>query len=275
MRDPDPFVPRLFRVEEARRENADTTTLGLVPSHGEIPSFLPGQFFMLYAFGVAEIPVSVSGLSGTGRLLHTIRAVGAGSRALCRLRPGDFLGARGPYGSAWPLDRAEGDDLLLIAGGLGAAPIRSALLRALAERERYGRVVFLYGARGPTELLFRPELEGWQRRPDLEVQVTVDHAPPSWRGSVGVVPERIGHARFSPAHTTAFVCGPEVMMRFTASALLAAGVSSERIFLSMERNMKCALALCGRCQFGPAFVCREGPIFRYDRIARLLFLREI
>ncbi|MGD9896822.1 MAG: FAD/NAD(P)-binding protein [Candidatus Methylacidiphilaceae bacterium] len=275
MRDPDPFLPSLFRVDRTWRETSDTVTLALSPSRGETPAFLPGQFFMLYAFGVGEIPISVSGLSGQGPLLHTIRAVGPASQALCRLDPGDALGVRGPYGTPWPLAQAEGNDLLLIAGGLGLAPIRSALLLALSERERYGRLVLLYGGRSPVELLFASEIERWRCRDDLEVQVTVDHASPSWRGYVGVVPERISHAHFSPDKTTAFVCGPEVMMRFTAAALLRSGVAADRIFLSLERNMKCAFAVCGRCQLGPAFVCRDGPVFRYDRVARLLVTREL
>lgn len=275
MRSPDPFLPSLYRVERVRRESADTATLGIAPGQGEMPAFLPGQFFMLYAFGVGEIPVSVSGRPGEELLFHTIRAVGAVSRALMRLEPGDSLGVRGPYGSPWPLEEAEGNDLLLIAGGLGLAPIRSAFVEALARRERYGRIVLLYGARSPAELLFGGEIEGWRSRRDLQVEVTVDHAAPSWRGSVGVVPDRIGHLRFTPEHAVALVCGPEVMMRFTASALLRAGLPPERIYLSLERNMKCALAVCGRCQFGPTFLCREGPVFAYDRIGRLLAIREL
>lgn len=275
MRPPDPFVPRLFRVERVGREIADTVTLALLPAEGEPPAFLPGQFFMLYVYGVGEVPVSVSGLSGAGPLLHTVRAVGPVSRALCGLAPGDFLGVRGPYGSPWPLAQADGGDLLLVAGGLGLAPIRSALLAALAERRRYRRVALLYGSRSPADLLFGPELDGWRGRPDLQVEVTVDHASPSWRGSVGVVPSRLGQARFAPERTTAFVCGPEVMMRFTAIALLGAGLAPERIFLSLERNMKCAFALCGRCQFGPTFVCRDGPVFPYSRVGRLLSVREL
>ena len=275
MRSPDPFLPSLFRVDRVRRESADTVTLGLLPVQGGIPAFRPGQFFMLYAFGIGEIPVSVSGLWGQGPLLHTIRAVGPVSQALCRLRPGETLGVRGPYGSPWPLPQAEGGDLLLIAGGLGLAPLRSALLPALAERERYGRIALLYGARSPADLLFGEERSDWSSRDDLQVEVTVDHASPAWRGSVGVVPARIPHARFAPERTHAFVCGPEVMMRYSAAALLGAGVPPARIFLSLERNMKCAFAVCGRCQFGPTFICRDGPVFAYDRIARLLSLREL
>ncbi|MDD4933800.1 MAG: FAD/NAD(P)-binding protein [Methylacidiphilaceae bacterium] len=275
MRAPDPFVPSLFRVDRVWREASDTATLGLVALQGEIPAFLSGQFFMLYAFGIGEIPVSVSGLWDRGPLLHTVRAVGAVSQALCRLRPGETVGVRGPYGSPWPLPEAEGGDLLLIAGGLGLAPIRSALLQALAERGRYGQIALLYGARSPEDLLFGEEIERWRSRPDLQVEVTVDHASPAWRGSVGVVPARIADARFSPERVIACVCGPEVMMRYSASALLRAGVPAARIFLSLERNMKCAFAVCGRCQFGPTFVCRDGPVFPYDRIARLLSIREL
>lgn len=275
MRSPDPFAPSLFCVERVRPETADTVTLSLVGAQGAAPPYLPGQFFMLYAFGIGEIPVSVSGLAGDGPLLHTVRAVGPVSRSLCGLKAGDFLGVRGPYGSPWPLGEAAGNDLLLVAGGLGLAPIRPALLAALADRDRYGRIALLYGARSPAEILFAEEIRRWRACPRLQVEVTVDHAAPSWRGSVGVVTEWIPYARFAPERTTAFVCGPEVMMRFAAAALLRAGLPPGRIFLSLERNMKCALALCGRCQFGPAFVCRDGPVFPYDRIARLLPVREI
>lgn len=273
---PDPFLPRPYRVERRRRELIGAVTLDLAPLAGERPDFLPGQFNMLYVFGVGEVAISLSGDAERGTaFVHTVRNVGAVSGALTRLEVGASVGVRGPFGSGWPLVEAEGADVLLVAGGLGLAPLRPAVYALLARRERYGRVVIMVGSRSPEDILYRRELEHWRRRSDLEVLLTVDHADADWRGHVGVVPALIPHAGLDPVETLALVCGPEVMMRFTANALLAAGVGPERIHLSMERNMKCAVAQCGHCQFGPFFVCREGPVLRYDRIAGILAVPEI
>lgn len=272
----DPFVPELYRVEAARRELTDTVTLELAPVSGAQPAFEAGQFNMLYAFGVGEVAISISGSPGSGqRFIHTVRDVGAVSGALTRCKPGDVLGLRGPFGVGWPVEAAEGADVLFIAGGLGLAPLRPAIRQVLERRARYDRVAILFGTRTPTDILFRAELEAWRGRFDIEVEVTVDHAGPEWHGHVGVVPELIPHVSFDPSETVAFVCGPEVMMRFTATALNAADVAKDRIYLSMERNMKCAIGLCGHCQFGPDFVCKDGPVMAYDRIAEMLALREI
>ncbi len=185
------------------------------------------------------------------------------------------IGVRGPFGSSWPLAESEGSDIVIVAGGLGLAPLRPAIYAVLARRKRYGRIVLLYGARGPSDILFRRELETWRRRLDVDIAVTVDHATADWRGNVGVVPALIGRAAFDPDHSVAMLCGPEIMMRFTIDALAERGMTAERIWLSMERNMKCAVGLCGHCQFGPAFVCRDGPVFRFDRIASWFKVREI
>jgi NAD(P)H-flavin reductase len=267
------MVPIVARVAARRRETHDTWTLAL--DAGRM-TFEPGQFNMLYAFGVGEIPVSVSGDPGrSGPLVHTVRAVGAASQAVTRLKPGDALGLRGPFGSAWPVAESGGSDVLVVAGGLGLAPLRPAIYRLFAERERYGRVTVLYGTRSPSDIIFRRELERWRRRLDVGVEVTVDHADRQWHGQVGVVTKLIGHAAFDPDHTVALVCGPEIMMRFTATALEAARVAPQRIFLSLERNMKCAIGQCGHCQLGPALVCRDGAVMRYDRARPLLTVREL
>jgi len=272
----DPFVPRPYRVERARRETGDITTLELVPVAGERPDYLPGQFNMLYAFGIGEVAISMSGdPEAAGGYIHTVRNVGAVSGAIAKLGAGATLGVRGPYGTAWPTAEAEGSDVVFVAGGLGLAPLRPAIYQVLAHRARYGRVALLYGTRSPPDILFRQELERWRRRLDVEILVTVDHADTEWRGDVGVVPKLIKRAGFDPHQVRVMVCGPEVMMRFTANALLAAGVGSEHIYLSMERNMKCAIGRCGHCQFGPDFVCKDGPVMRYDRIAGILTVREI
>lgn len=272
----DPFVPRVWRVRRVRRELRDVLTLDLASEAHERAVFDPGQFNMLYAFGVGEVAISLSGdPADASRYTHTIRRVGAVSRALADLKPGAALGVRGPFGTAWPVRVAEGLDVIFVAGGLGLAPLRPAIYHVLANRDRYGRVSVLYGARSPREILYRAEIERWRRRLDLDVEVTVDHADTDWRGNIGVVPKLIARAAFDPLNTIAMVCGPEVMMRFTASTLHEAGLPHESIHLSMERNMKCAIGLCGHCQFGPHFICKDGPVMRYDMLANLLPVKEI
>jgi NAD(P)H-flavin reductase len=185
------------------------------------------------------------------------------------------VGLRGPFGKGWPVDAATGSDVIVVAGGLGLAPLRPALYRLLARRERYGNLALLYGTRSPDHILFRRELESWRQRLDIDIDVTVDHALSGWHGHVGVVTNLIPRAAFDPLQAIAFVCGPEVMMRFAIAALRNAGLADEAIWLSMERNMKCAVGFCGHCQFGTTFVCRDGPVFRYDRVRDLLSLKEI
>jgi NAD(P)H-flavin reductase len=271
----DPMVPRVALVTRARRELSDVWTLDIDPGVNAF-DFAPGQFNMLYAFGVGEAAISISGdASEPNRLVHTIRAVGKVSEALARLKPGDALGLRGPFGVGWPVEPAEGADVVIIAGGLGLAPLRPSIYHVLANRDRYGRVVLLNGAREPSGILFRREVERWRTRFDVEVEVTVDRADQDWRGNVGVVTTLIPRATFDPAHTIAMVCGPEIMMRFAAIELEKAGVAAESIYLSMERNMKCAIGQCGHCQFSSDFVCRDGPVATYARLGRLMSLREI
>jgi NAD(P)H-flavin reductase len=272
-----PYLPEPYRILRRRRETADTWTLELAPaSSGATLGFAPGQFTMVYAFGAGEVPISISGdPSRRDRLVHTVRVAGAATRAICSLRRGGVLGIRGPYGTAWPLAGAEGGDVVVAAGGIGLAPLRGALYELLARRDAFRRVVLLYGGRSPAELLYRVELERWRARPELDVLVTVDRADEAWTGPVGVVTTLLERADFDPATTTALVCGPEVMMRFTAAGLLGAGVAPARIHLSMERNMKCALGQCGRCQLGPVFVCGDGPVFAYPTLEPLLAVPEL
>ncbi len=271
----DPMLPCVLRVLARRPEGPQTWTLEL-EADAAAPAFVPGQFNMLYAFGIGEVAISMSGDPSVGdRLFHTIRAVGATSAALTRLEAGDHLGVRGPFGAGWPMQAAYGCDVIVVAGGLGLAPLRPALYRILAERARFGKVILLYGTRSPDDILYRDELESWRRRLDIEIEVTVDHATGQWHGHVGVVTTLIRRSDFDPAHGIAFVCGPETMMRFTAKALKEAGLADEAIHLSMERNMKCAIGFCGHCQFGPHFICKDGPVLRYDRLRDLLWLKEI
>jgi NAD(P)H-flavin reductase len=272
----DPFVPELYRAVRVTRELNDTVTLELAPQSGKRPAFEPGQFNMLYVFGVGEAAISISGdPAEEGTFVHTVRNVGAVSKALSALEAGAVAGLRGPFGTGWPVEGAEGTDVVLVAGGLGLAPLRPAIYHVLANRNRYGRVSILYGCRNPDDMLYRHELEQWRQRLDVDVTVTVDHADASWHGNVGVVPSLIKRTAFDAHETVAMVCGPEVMMRYTVSALRGAGVGDKRIYLSMERNMKCAIGLCGHCQFGPDFVCKDGPVMPYSKVARIFALREI
>ncbi|MCJ2177814.1 FAD/NAD(P)-binding protein [Novosphingobium album (ex Hu et al. 2023)] len=272
----DPFVPEIYRVESVRRELADAVTLELAPVSGKRPDFRPGQFNMLYAFGVGEVAISmsVSAHEGPG-FVHTVRNAGAVSGALARLEPGSTLGVRGPFGTGWPVAEAEGRDVLIVAGGLGLAPLRPAIQEVLAHRERFGRVTILVGCRSPSEILYQHDLEQWKQRLDVNVEVTVDHAGTDWHGNVGFVTTLIPRSPFDPANVVAMVCGPEVMMRFAATGLQKGGVPASSIYLSMERNMKCAIGLCGHCQFGPAFICKDGPVLPLDRIAGLLTVQEV
>jgi NAD(P)H-flavin reductase len=263
-----------WRVTGIRHETADVVTLDLTPPRPF--AFLPGQFSMLSLSGLGEVPISVSGdPAAAGHILHTIRDVGPVTRALCELRPGQEVGVRGPYGTSWPVATAEGGDLVIVAGGIGLPPLRPALYQALARRDSFGRVVLLYGARTPADLLFIDELTAWRARFDLDVAVTVDAADRDWHGDVGVVPDLLKRVPLDAPRTTAFMVGPEIMMRFTIRALLAAGVAEDRVYLSMERNMQCAVAMCGHCQLGPFLVCRDGPVFSYQAIAPWLAIREL
>lgn len=274
---PDPMLPHPCRVQRVRQETSDTFTLELEPeSRSRELAFAPGQFNMLYAFGVGEVPISISGDPAKPvMLVHTTREVGTVTRAMRGLKAGDTLGMRGPFGTGWPVTQARSSDIVIVAGGIGLAPLRPALYQILAARKYYGKVVLLYGTRTPADILFRRELQQWHSRFDLEVHVTVDRAMGNWRGNVGVVTSLIARAPFDPHSTLAMVCGPEIMMRFTVQELERRGVALENIYLSMERNMKCAVGLCGHCQLGPTFVCKDGPVFRYDRIQPLLAIREI
>lgn len=274
--DADPMVPSLARVTSTRQDGPDVWTLEMRLETGQWQGFVPGQFNMLSVFGVGEVPISFSGdATDLSTIVHTIRAVGPVSTALTRLEEGAVLGLRGPYGVGWPMAAAEGCDVLVMAGGLGLAPVRPALYHLLRERQRFGSVSLLYGTRSPADILFRQELEDWRRRLDMQVEVTVDHADESWRGRVGVVTKLIKHADFDPAESVALICGPEIMMRFAANGLADAGVPPNRLYLSMERNMQCAIGLCGHCQLGPVFVCKDGPVFTHERLKTLMAVKEL
>jgi NAD(P)H-flavin reductase len=271
------MIPIFHRIERVRREVPDVFTLEMAPADGSGPlHFAPGQFNMLYSFGIGEVPISISGDPvRPERLVHTIRSVGAVTKALCRMKRGDMVGVRGPFGTHWPVAEAEGKDVVLVAGGLGLVPLRPALYALLARRKFYGSIALLYGTRTPQDVLYARDLARWQKRLDLQLEVTVDAAGPDWRGHVGLVTKFIPRLRFDPRRSVAMVCGPEIMMRFTLWELLKRGLGPENIFLSMERNMKCGVGLCGHCQFGPFFVCKDGPVFPFERIKDWFEKREV
>ena len=274
---PQPMIPSPYRIIGVRRETGDVFTIDTQPDSDDTEfQFAPGQFNMVYVFGVGEIPLSISGdPSRTKTLTHTIRGVGWVTRALQKMKKGDMIGVRGPFGSPWPLQETAGNDVLVIAGGVGLAPLRPVIYQLLAQREQYGNVSILYGARSPDDILFEKELGKWRSRFDLHVDATVDSAKRGWMGNVGVVTQLIPKAKFDPDNTVAMVCGPEIMMRFTIKELQNQGMDDAGIYLSMERNMKCAIGFCGHCQFGPKFICKDGPVLRYDSIRTIFGQRQI
>jgi len=272
----DSMRPRRYRIVRSHKETHDTFTMELEavdgPANG---TFNPGQFNMLYAFGAGESAISISGdPAQEERLMHTTRVVGTVTRALGTLAQGDVLGVRGPFGSAWPVSENAGKDIVFVAGGIGMAPLRPAVLQVLANRTKFGGVTLLYGSRTPGDILYRRELKRWRGRLN-DVHVTVDRADEKWSGDVGVVTTLFNRIIFDPENVVACVCGPEIMMRFVVMELQRRGVSDSSIYISMERNMKCAIGFCGHCQFGPTFICKDGPVFRLDKIRAWFNQKEI
>jgi NAD(P)H-flavin reductase len=272
----EPMLTTPFEVRKNRRETDDTRTLELAPmTDVPAPAWRPGQFMMLYVFGQGEIPISISGNpKESGILSYTVRDVGPVSRAICKAKVGSAIGVRGPFGSAWPAEIYESHDVVLVGGGIGLAPLRPALYSIMANRSRYQRVSLLIGSRTPDILLYRSEIENW-RRHGIDVRMTVDAAAPGWKESVGPVTVLIPRAEFDPSRTVAFIVGPEIMMRFVVQTLAQRGIPLDRLFVSMERNMKCAAGFCGHCQLGPAFICKDGPVFPYSRLAPWLAIRNV
>ena len=272
-----PLLPRPWRIDSYRADTYDTFTIKLSPVDGVADfTFKPGQFNMLYVYGVGESPISISGDPDRPETLtHTVRAVGTTTQAMAKLRRGAVIGLRGPYGSAWPVEEARDKDVVIVAGGIGLPPLTPALLYILNHRMDYRRVSVCYGARTPQDLLYTKELERWRSRFDLNVTVTVDAAGEDWRGNVGLVTTLLSKAHFDPDNTVAMIVGPEIMMRFCVLELQGLGMPSETTYISMERSMKCGIGFCGHCQLGPTFVCKDGPVYRYDKIGPLLETREL
>lgn len=271
----DAWQPRPFRVSASRRETHDTVTIELesLDRHG-LP-FAPGQFTMVGPLGVGDVPISISGHPGRPQqLTHTIRDVGGVTTALCQASEGDVLAVRGPFGVGWRVPDGTGGDIVIVAGGVGLAPLRSAVIEVIAARQKYRRVSVLYGARTASDVLFAADLAAWASE-DVQVAVTVDRASEAWTGRVGLVTELVSWATFDPARTLALVCGPEVMMRYVAGELTARGVPPERIRLSLERNMRCGVGLCGHCQLREYLICIDGPVLSLDAVRPLLGVREL
>jgi len=273
----NPMLPVPYVVRQVGKETPDTFTLTLEPENGSSQSqFQPGQFSMLWVFGVGELPISISGdPAESGRLVYTVRSVGQATHGLVSRAVGDDVGVRGPFGTGWPVEEARGRDVIVVAGGIGLAPLRPVIYQVLQNRQDYGRLVVLYGARSPHDLLYRKELAAWARHRETQVLTTVDYGGLNWRGHVGVVTTLFKYARLQLGRSVAMVCGPEIMMRFVTRELETQGLARENIYLSMERNMKCAVGFCGHCQYGPHFICKDGPVFRFDEIRPLLEKYEL
>lgn len=265
----EPMLPHPARIINIKKEAYAIATYTLVfedEAHRQRYQFRAGQFNMLYLPGIGEVAISISSNpESPTELSHTIRYAGNVTRAISRLQVGDIIGVRGPYGSAWPVRRMKGRDVCIVTGGIGLAPLRPIIYAIINNRQDYGTVTMLYGARTPDDLLYTDEFEQWQRH-DIRVRVTVDRADESWDGQVGVVPMLFYHIRLDANNTYVLTCGPEIMIRFAIYEAMARRIPKERIYVSMERNMKCAVGFCGHCQFGPSFICKQGPVLSFAQI---------
>jgi len=277
--DARPMVPTLATIVGIKEESSNTRTYTLQINDPDLRRryrFRPGQFNMIYAFGVGEAAISISSdPAATEHLSHTIRQVGSVTRALARMRVGDHLGLRGPFGNGWPLEQCKSRDIVVVAGGIGLAPLRPLIYSVLANRERYGRAILVYGGRSLADLLFRDELDAWREKPDFDLLVSVDYAIEEWHGPVGVVSDLIKRLRLRPERTSVMVCGPRIMNRFVTWQILRLRLPDDQLFVSLERNMRCGVGRCGHCQYGPKFVCKDGPVLSYASIRNIFAKEEI
>lgn len=268
-------IPTLYEVKTITHDTSDvfTLTLGTTEDNKGMV-FSPGQFNMLYHFGFGEVAISVSGdPSREETLVHTIRAVGSVTQSMKKLKVGDEIGVRGPFGSYWPLLKNH-SDVLIVAGGIGLAPLRPALFDLVAHKNLYQNITLLYGARSPEEILYKNDLERWQEQ-GVKIETTVDYADLNWQGQVGVVTSLIKKNIKDPKNTLVFICGPEIMIKFAVHELLGAKVEGKDIFISLERNMQCAVGFCGHCQYGPYFLCKDGPVFSHAQLQKWLMIKEL
>lgn len=268
-------IPTIYQIQSITYETSDVFTLALTTNENiaKMP-FLPGQFNMLYHFGFGETAISIAGNPTLkGELTHTIRAVGSVTKSMQKLKAGEEIGIRGPYGSSWPLLHKQ-CDVLIIAGGIGLAALRSALFHLAAHKEQYQDITLLYGARSPKDIIYKKDLESWQKQ-GMKILSTVDYADVGWEGQVGVVTKLIKKNINNPKNTLVLMCGPEIMLRFAVQELLGANVEEKHIFISLERNMQCAVGFCGRCQYGPYFLCKDGPVFSYEQLRHWFMIKEL
>jgi len=257
-------------------EGVSTYHLELIdPKVRDLYHFLPGQFNMVYLPGIGEAAISMSSDGDTfpGVIIHTVRHVGNVTKTMQRMKVGDVLGIRGPFGTSWPLETLRGKDIVIACGGIGLPPLRGAIYSIIRNRSEYGKVIVLYGARTPNDLMYPTEYEAW-RQAGIEVEVTVDRGNETWDGRVGVVPMWFYHFRVDPRKTAVLTCGPEIMMRFVIYEALARRVPTNQIFISLERNMKCGQGACGHCQQGPYFICKDGPVFPFSALESIFNVEE-
>lgn len=265
------YIPVNAVIEKVKDQTHDTKTFTIRITEDEQGSkfqFKPGQFNMVSLPGYGEAPISISSAPYVKDTFdHTIRFVGSLTNILAKMKEGEPLGIRGPFGSSWPIEEAEGKNVILVAGGIGLAPLRPMIMEMFHRRSSFGKIQILYGARNPQEMLFTDEFEEWKKQPDTELHLTVDNVPEGqkWEHSVGVVTRLYDVAVLNPINTLVVTCGPEIMMRFACKTLLKMGFFAPQIYLSMERRMKCGVGKCGHCQLGPTFVCKHGPVFTYDK----------
>lgn len=273
----DFMLPRTFQIVDIQWEigSGDVYTWELQALDGKPFCFAPGQFNMLYMQGKGEVPISISSDSESDRLIHTTRAVGAVTQGMATLKVGDTIGVRGPFGTAWPLESAKGKDVVILCGGLGLPPLRPFIYYLLNHRSEFNKIYLLYGARSPLEIVYKAELESLHYKSNIEVLLTVDRQAGQWDGNIGVVPQLLSQVDVDTQNTLVSMCGPEIMMHFAQIALHKMGIFDEQIYVSMERNMKCAIGHCGHCQWGPHFICKDGPVFRYDAIRDLFKVHEL
>lgn len=265
-----PYVPRWAKVVSTRPMTRTERFFELALMDGKPMDYQPGQFLMASVLGVGEAPFSISSTpTRRGSLEICLRHVGEVTHALHQLSPGDIIGVRGPYGRGFPIEMLEGQDLLFVTGGLGLIPLRSLINFSIDRRERFGRIIVLSGSKTPEEILFPDELAQWSRCKDVEVQMTVDRPDDRWTGNVGVITTLIPDVDLDPRTTVAAVVGPPVMYRFVILELLSRGIPEDRIFVSLERRMKCGIGKCGHCQINNQYVCQDGPVFSYARIKNL------
>jgi len=268
------FLPLVARILDVREETPDTRTfsLKLRDGTGSAPfGFLPGQFLELSVFGIGEAPFCVASSPTRPESLQvTVRRTGQLTNAMHELGPGDEVGVRGPCGNGFDVGAARGKDLLFVAGGIGLPPLRSLIWNVLDERSDFGRVTILYGARTPSDLVYKNELQEWGKRSDVEFRLTVDRAEPGWDGNVGMVPILFEQADLQPESTLAYVCGPPIMIRFVIQDLCMRGFAEDRVISTLERMMQCGVGKCNHCAIGHRYVCRDGPVFSYAQMKELV-----